>query len=77
MVGNQIPFLKLEVLQLENLFILTSIYYTALPFPNLKKIRVISCSKLWKLPLESNKCKGRKARYRGIGVMVAMPRMGR
>lgn len=33
MIGNQIPFSKLEVLQLENLFILTSIYYTALPFP--------------------------------------------
>ncbi|XP_065851370.1 probable disease resistance protein At1g12290 isoform X2 [Euphorbia lathyris] len=54
------PFAELEILALENLPKLKSIYWKALPFQHLKKIEIIDCSLLKKLPLnldcaESNK----------------------
>lgn len=65
MTGNQIPFSKLDVLELQDLSILTSICFTALPFPNQKKIRVTSCSILRMLPLDSNSAKEGKLDIEG------------
>ncbi|KAL5803762.1 hypothetical protein ACOSQ3_030562 [Xanthoceras sorbifolium] len=57
MVGNQIPLSKLEFLELQDLKNLKSIYWSALPFPCLKEIKVMNCPKLNKLPLDSNSAK--------------------
>ncbi|XP_065850677.1 probable disease resistance protein At5g63020 isoform X2 [Euphorbia lathyris] len=48
------PFAKLESLTLESLPNLESIYSKVLPFPCLKKIEVIECSLLRKLPVNSD-----------------------
>ncbi|WCJ40593.1 Disease resistance protein (CC-NBS-LRR class) family [Euphorbia peplus] len=48
------PFAKLEILTLENLPELRSIYGNALHFHHLKKIEVIDCCVLKKLPLDSH-----------------------
>ncbi|XP_065866902.1 probable disease resistance protein At1g12290 [Euphorbia lathyris] len=48
------PFAKLEILRLENLPALKSIYWKTLAFQNLKKMEVIDCSVLKKLPLDSH-----------------------
>ncbi|WCJ40624.1 Disease resistance protein (CC-NBS-LRR class) family [Euphorbia peplus] len=48
------PFAKLEILTLENLPELKSIYWKTLPFQSLKKIEVRDCSLLKKLPLDSH-----------------------
>ncbi|EOY25866.1 NBS-LRR type disease resistance protein [Theobroma cacao] len=45
------PFAKLEELDLRDLPELKSIYWDALSFPCLRKIKVFNCSKLKKLPL--------------------------
>ncbi|WCJ40595.1 LRR and NB-ARC domains-containing disease resistance protein [Euphorbia peplus] len=52
---NWEPFVKLETLILENLLELKSIYWKALPFQYLKKIEVIDCCLLKKLPLDSHR----------------------
>ncbi|KAK3219595.1 hypothetical protein Dsin_013565 [Dipteronia sinensis] len=56
----EIPFEKLELLQLKDLQHLNSIYCNALPFLHLKDIRVLECPNLKKLPLDSNSAKERK-----------------
>ncbi|WCJ40590.1 Disease resistance protein (CC-NBS-LRR class) family [Euphorbia peplus] len=52
------PFAKLEILMLENLPELASIYWKILPFQHLKKIEVSDCSLLKKLPLDSHSANG-------------------
>ncbi|KAL0694462.1 hypothetical protein Bca4012_061642 [Brassica carinata] len=47
---------KLETLELSDLPILKQIYWSALPFPCLKSIKVRSCPKLIRLPLDSKSC---------------------
>ncbi|KAK8546908.1 hypothetical protein V6N13_093947 [Hibiscus sabdariffa] len=49
-----VPFVKLETLELYRLRELKSIYWDALPFPCLKSISIEDCPKLKKLPLNSD-----------------------
>ncbi|TYI41448.1 hypothetical protein ES332_A01G022100v1 [Gossypium tomentosum] len=58
--GNSNLFSKLEILCLHNLAKLKTIYHHALPFPQLKKIRIVKCGMLKKLPLNSNSTKGQR-----------------
>ncbi|WCJ42051.1 Disease resistance protein (CC-NBS-LRR class) family [Euphorbia peplus] len=51
------PFAKLEILALECLPKLKSIYWKPLPFRHLKKIEILDCSLLKKLPLNSDSYK--------------------
>ncbi|KAF2532722.1 hypothetical protein F2Q70_00033451, partial [Brassica cretica] len=51
--GTSPPFQKLEMILLEGLPKLESIYWTPLPFPFLKKIVKLECPKLRKLPLNA------------------------
>ncbi|CAH8264030.1 unnamed protein product [Arabidopsis lyrata] len=51
--GNIIPFQKLESLSLIDLPTLKSIYWSPLPFPSLKRIKVQKCRKLRRLPFDS------------------------
>ncbi|CAH8363697.1 unnamed protein product [Eruca vesicaria subsp. sativa] len=53
-----LPFLKLKYLDLACLEQLSSIYWSALSFPCLKKISVFGCPNLWKLPLGSSSANG-------------------
>ncbi|KAI9160636.1 hypothetical protein LWI28_010188 [Acer negundo] len=57
MMGNQLPFPRLQFLYLEFLPELVSIYCNPLPFPHLKRIKIFECPKLKKLPLGSNSIK--------------------
>ncbi|KAJ4718285.1 NBS-LRR type disease resistance protein [Melia azedarach] len=65
MVRNLNLFAKLELLKLENLENLKSIYWDALPFSHLKEISVIGCPKLLKLPFNSNSAKVHKFLVKG------------
>ncbi|KAJ4718292.1 NBS-LRR type disease resistance protein [Melia azedarach] len=65
MMGNPNPFAKLQVLQLELLLNLKSIYPSPLPLPDLKEIHVHGCPKLKKLPLDSNSAKEHKLVIKG------------
>ncbi|MFQ6656320.1 hypothetical protein Gotur_026482 [Gossypium turneri] len=58
--GNSNLFSKLEILCLHNLAKLKTIYHHALPFPLLKKIRIVKCGMLKKLPLNSKSTKGQR-----------------
>ncbi|WCJ39132.1 Disease resistance protein (CC-NBS-LRR class) family [Euphorbia peplus] len=49
-----VPFAKLETLVLESLSNLTSVYWKSLPFQHLKRIKIIDCLILKKLPLNSS-----------------------
>ncbi|XP_021646775.2 probable disease resistance protein At5g63020 [Hevea brasiliensis] len=57
---NSNPFLKLQVLSLNKLPVLKSIYPKALSFPFLEQIEVYKCPQLKKLPLNSSSAKGCK-----------------
>ncbi|KAK3200179.1 hypothetical protein Dsin_023594 [Dipteronia sinensis] len=46
LMGNVIPFSKLNTIALQNLPKLRSIYWTDLPFPDLKKTTICECPKL-------------------------------
>ncbi|ESQ35601.1 hypothetical protein EUTSA_v10006759mg [Eutrema salsugineum] len=52
--GTNIPFGNLEHFSFYNVPMLKSIYWSCLPFPCLRGIRVAGCSNLKKLPLGSN-----------------------
>lgn len=65
MMRNLNPFPRLELLILETLPKLKSIYPNALPFLHLKEIKVSNCPELKKLPLDSNSAKGHKIVIRG------------
>ncbi|KAL1203535.1 putative disease resistance protein [Cardamine amara subsp. amara] len=52
------PFLKLESLSLRFLDAVKSIYWSPLPFPALKRLKIFRCSTLMKLPLNSQSAKG-------------------
>ncbi|TYH86124.1 hypothetical protein ES332_D01G020700v1 [Gossypium tomentosum] len=56
--GNSNLFSKLKDLVLRYLPKLKTIYHHALPFPQLKEIRIVKCGMLKKLPLNSNSAKG-------------------
>ncbi|KAG4160744.1 hypothetical protein ERO13_D01G017200v2 [Gossypium hirsutum] len=58
--GNSNLFSKLEILMLENLPKLKTIYHHALSFPQLKEITIVKCGMLKKLPLNSNSAKGQR-----------------
>ncbi|TYG81654.1 hypothetical protein ES288_D01G022900v1 [Gossypium darwinii] len=58
--GNSNLFSKLEILYLHNLAKLRTIYHHALPFPLLKKIRIVKCGMLKKLPLNCKSTKGQR-----------------
>ncbi|WRX26075.1 NB-ARC - like 10 [Theobroma cacao] len=64
-ISNPSPFAKLERLHLEHLPDLKSIYWDALPFPCLREIRVSSCPKLKKLPLNCDSAKGNQINIAG------------
>ncbi|KAJ4891396.1 Disease resistance protein (NBS-LRR class) family [Raphanus sativus] len=53
------PFLKLESLSLVFLYAMKSIYWSPLPFPALKYLKIHRCPDLRKLPLDSASAKGR------------------
>ncbi|KAL4369078.1 hypothetical protein GQ457_05G035620 [Hibiscus cannabinus] len=57
-IPKDTPFSKLERLHLESLPELKSIYWGTLPFPCLKRISIVDCPKLKKLPLDSDSTKG-------------------
>ncbi|EEF44757.1 putative disease resistance protein At4g10780 [Ricinus communis] len=60
-VGKSLKvFAKLQVLELQNLPQMKSIYWEALAFPILEKIEVFNCPMLKTLPLDSNSSKGGK-----------------
>lgn len=52
------PFEKLEVLHLRYLIELESIYQDPLPFSSLKKITILGCPKLKKLPINARNVEG-------------------
>ncbi|KAF8086877.1 hypothetical protein N665_0609s0008 [Sinapis alba] len=52
------PFLKLESLSLVFLYAVKSIYWSPLPFPALKNLKIHRCPDLRKLPLDSASAKG-------------------
>lgn len=52
------PFLKLESLSLVFLYAVKSIYWSPLPFPALKYLKIRRCPELRKLPLDSASAKG-------------------
>ncbi|XWS11826.1 hypothetical protein CRYUN_Cryun37aG0034300 [Craigia yunnanensis] len=58
--GNLNLFSKLEFLSLGNLPEMKTIYWDALPFPQLKEILILECPKLRKLSLNSDSAKGQK-----------------
>ncbi|MBA0575557.1 hypothetical protein Golob_024541 [Gossypium lobatum] len=58
--GNLNLFSKLKRLILQDLPKLKIIYRHALPFPQLKEIRIVKCPMLKKLPLNSNSAKGQR-----------------
>ncbi|CAN6706992.1 unnamed protein product [Malus baccata var. baccata] len=68
-VGNVVqelnPFGKLTVLILSLLPQLSSIHDSALPFPYLKEIKVLACTALRKLPLNSTSAEGSNIVIRG------------
>ncbi|KAB2095172.1 hypothetical protein ERO13_A01G017850v2, partial [Gossypium hirsutum] len=57
---NSNLFSKLELLYLRCLPKMKTIYYHALPFPQLKEISIVECPMLKKLPLNSNSAKGQR-----------------
>ncbi|RVW81712.1 Disease resistance protein RPS5 [Vitis vinifera] len=57
---NLSPFVKLQVLELDDLPQLKSIFWKALPFIYLNTIYVDSCPLLKKLPLNANSAKGHR-----------------
>ncbi|WRX28051.1 Leucine-rich repeat - like 10 [Theobroma cacao] len=59
-IPNLSPFAKLEVIVLQDLSKLKSIYWDALPFPCLRHITIVNCPKLKKLPLNFESAKGNK-----------------
>ncbi|KAB2043466.1 hypothetical protein ES319_D01G019500v1 [Gossypium barbadense] len=63
--GNLNLFSKLEILFLHYLPKLKTIYRHALPFPQLKEIRIVKCPMLKKLPLNSNSAKGQRLVIKG------------
>lgn len=52
------PFLKLESFSLLFLVAVKSIYWSPLPFPALKYLKILRCPKLMKLTLDSGSAKG-------------------
>lgn len=62
---QEIPFNKLEFLELHHVPELKSIYWSALGFQHLKKIIVYGCRKLKRLPLDSTSAKERKIVVKG------------
>ncbi|KAK3219613.1 hypothetical protein Dsin_013583 [Dipteronia sinensis] len=64
-MDNLNPFSKLQSLEIFGAEILKSIYWKALLSPQLKKIDVMKCPNLQKLPLDSNSTEGRKLVIRG------------
>ncbi|CAH8353864.1 unnamed protein product [Eruca vesicaria subsp. sativa] len=52
------PFLKLESFSLLFLYEVKSIYWSPLPFPALKYLKILRCPNLRKLPLDSASAKG-------------------
>ncbi|XP_052300765.1 probable disease resistance protein At5g63020 isoform X14 [Citrus sinensis] len=66
MMGHISPFENLQLLDLDNLPHLKSIFWKPLPFTHLKKMVVVQrCDQLEKLPLDSNSAKERKFVIRG------------
>ncbi|KAH9715163.1 putative disease resistance protein [Citrus sinensis] len=65
MMGHISPFENLQMLDLEDLPHLKSIFWKPLPFTHLKEISVGYCRNLRKLPLNSNSAKERKFVIRG------------
>ncbi|PPR81984.1 hypothetical protein GOBAR_AA38726 [Gossypium barbadense] len=63
--GNLNLFSKLEILFLHYLPKLKTIYRHALPFPQLKEIRIVECPMLKKVPLNSNSAKGQRLTIEG------------
>ncbi|PPD74125.1 hypothetical protein GOBAR_DD28947 [Gossypium barbadense] len=63
--GNLNLFSKLEILFLHYLPKLKTIYHHALPFPQLKEIRIVECPMLKKVPLNSNSAKGQRLTIEG------------
>ncbi|TYI41443.1 hypothetical protein ES332_A01G021600v1 [Gossypium tomentosum] len=57
---NSNLFSKLELLYLRCLPKMKTIYYHALPFPQLKEISIVECPMLKKLPLNSNSAQGQR-----------------
>lgn len=51
--GSIVPFASLKYFNLDSVPMLKSIYWSSLPFPCLKEIRVLGCPNLRKLPLDS------------------------
>ncbi|KAH9714927.1 Disease resistance protein SUMM2 [Citrus sinensis] len=62
---QEIPFNKLEFLELHHVPELKSIYWSALGFQQQKKIIVYGCPKLKRLPLDSTSAKERKIVVKG------------
>ncbi|TYJ47842.1 hypothetical protein E1A91_A01G019700v1 [Gossypium mustelinum] len=58
--ANKNLFSRLEELDLRRLPKMKTICYRALPFPQLKKISIVKCPMLKKLPLNSNSAKGQR-----------------
>ncbi|XP_052300769.1 probable disease resistance protein At5g63020 isoform X16 [Citrus sinensis] len=65
MMGHISPFENLQMLDLEDLPHLKSIFWKPLPFTHLKEISVGYCRNLKMLPLDSNSAKERKFIIRG------------
>ncbi|XP_052300763.1 probable disease resistance protein At5g63020 isoform X10 [Citrus sinensis] len=65
MMGHISPFENLQMLDLEDLPHLKSIFWKPLPFTHLKEMAVSGCDQLEKLPLDSNSAKERKFVIRG------------
>ncbi|TYH86125.1 hypothetical protein ES332_D01G020800v1 [Gossypium tomentosum] len=63
--ANKKLFSRLEELDLCRLPKMKIIYYHALPFPQLKKISIVKCPMLKKLPLNSNSAKGQRLIIKG------------
>ncbi|ESR40600.1 hypothetical protein CICLE_v10024842mg [Citrus x clementina] len=65
MMGHISPFENLQMLDLQGLPHLKSIFWKPLPFTHLKEMEVLRCDRLEKLPLDSNSAKERKFVIRG------------